>query len=495
MDSTTYCAILNFNVVFSATSATQRLWNLQTVHTQISWLQQLMETHRAHCLLLPYPVQGHLNPMLQFAKRLQHEGVKITFAITKFLFETVDEVSASISVETISDGYDEGANGIAMEIYFPRFQKVGSETLTELVLKLQDSGRPVDCIIYDAFLPWCLDVAKDLGVRAGVFFTQSCAVNNIYNHVHKGLLKLPLEESGVDIPGLPPLLASDLPSFVSNPGLYPASAQMFVHDQIENFEEADWIFFNTFYGLEEEVIHWMAKILPVKTIGPTIPSMYLEKRLEDDKQYCLNLFKPMTNACMSWLNERSISSVVYVSFGSLAELEVKQMEELAWGLRASSYYFLWVVRESESKKLPKDFVKETFGKGLIISWCPQLDVLAHKSIGCFITHCGWNSTLEALSLGVPMIAMPQWTDQSTNAKFVMDVWKMGIKAGPDEAGIVRRDAISQCIKLVMDGKKGQEISKHAKKWKDLARQAFDEGGSSDKNIKDFVSKLIQSWRD
>ena len=212
-----------------------------------------METHRAHCLILPYPVQGHINPMLQFAKRLQHEGVKITFAITKFLFETLDEVSASISVETISDGYDEGANGIVMEIYWPRFQKVGSETLTELVLKLQDSGRPVDCIIYDAFLPWCLDVAKDLGVRAGVFFTQSCAVNNIYNHVHKGLLKLPLEATEVDIPGLPPLLASDLPSFVSNPGPYPATSQLVVHDQMEKIEEADWIFFNTFYKLEEKV--------------------------------------------------------------------------------------------------------------------------------------------------------------------------------------------------------------------------------------------------
>ncbi|CDP13108.1 unnamed protein product [Coffea canephora] len=422
-----------------------------------------METHRAHCLILPYPVQGHINPMLQFAKRLQHEGVKVTFATTKFLFETVDEVSASISVETISDGYDEGANGIVQKIYLPRFQKVGSETLTKLVLKLQDSGRPIDCIIYDAFLPWCLDVAKDLGVRAGVFFTQSCVVNNIYYHVHKGLLKLPLEATEVDIPGLPPLLASDLPSFVSNPGPYPATSQLVVHDQMEKIEEADWIFFNTFYRLEEKVIHWMAKILPVKTIGPTIPSVYLEKRLEDDKQYGLNLFKPMTNACMSWLNERSISSVVYVSFGSLAKLEVKQMEELAWGLRASSYHFLWV-----------------------------LDVLAHKSIGCFITHCGWNSTLEALSLGVPMIGMPQWTDQSTNAKFVKDIWKMGIKAQPDENGIVRRDVIGQCISIVMEGEIGQEIRKNAKKWKDLARQALEEGGSSDENTKDFVSKLIQS---
>ncbi|XP_027185842.1 UDP-glycosyltransferase 74E2-like [Coffea eugenioides] len=451
-----------------------------------------METHKAHCLIFPYPMQGHINPMLQFAKRLQHQGTKITLATTKFVFKTLHEVSGSIRMETISDGFDEGENGVAVDTYYATFQKVGSETITELILKLKDSGCPVDCIVYDAVLPWALRVAKSLGLRAAVFFTQSCAVNKIYYHVYTGLLKLPLEESKVEIPGLPPLSASDLPSFISSYGSYPPIFQLVTHDQMKNIHEADSIIYNTFYKLEEEVIDWTSRILPIMTIGPTIPSMYLDKRLQDDKQYGLSLFNPMTNACMPWLNERSTSSVVYISFGSIAEVDAEQMEEVAWGLRTSNYYFLWVVRESESNKLPKDLVKETSDRGLVISWCPQLEVLAHKSIGCFITHCGWNSTLEALSLGVPMVVMPRWTDQSTNAKFVTDIWKTGIKAQSDENGIVRRDVIRQCISVVMEGEKGQEIRKNADKWKDLARHAFDEGGSSDKNIKDFVSKLIQS---
>nr|XP_027073073.1 UDP-glycosyltransferase 74E2-like [Coffea arabica] len=451
-----------------------------------------METHKAHCLIFPYPMQGHINPMLQFAKRLQHQGTKITLATTKFVFKTLHEVSGSITVETISDGFDEGENGVAVDTYYATFQKVGSETITELILKLKDSGYPVDCIVYDAVLPWALRVAKSLGLRAAVFFTQSCAVNKIYYHVYTGLLKLPLEESKVEIPGLPPLSASDLPSFISSYGSYPPIFQLVTHDQMKNIHEADSIIYNTFYKLEEEVIDWTSRILPIMTIGPTIPSMYLDKRLQDDKQYGLSLFNPMTNACMPWLNERSTSSVVYISFGSIAEVDAEQMEEVAWGLRTSNYYFLWVVRESESNKLPKDLVKEISDRGLVSSWCPQLEVLAHKSIGCFITHCGWNSTLEALSLGVPMVVMPRWTDQSTNAKFVTDIWKTGIKAQSDENGIVRRDVIRQCISVVMEGEKGQEIRKNADKWKDLARHAFDEGGSSDKNIKDFVSKLIQS---
>jgi pathogen-inducible salicylic acid glucosyltransferase len=145
----------------------------------------------------------------------------------------------------------------------------------------------------------------------------------------------------------------------------------------------------------------------VKTTGPTIPSIYLDKQLEDDKKYGLNLFKPDADACMKWLDKMETGSVIYAAFGSLVALGEEQMEELTLGLKNSNCHFLWVVRETEQKKLPINFLHEKSEKGLVVSWCPQLEVLAHKAIGCFMTHCGWNSTLEALSLGVPMVAMPQ----------------------------------------------------------------------------------------
>ncbi|KAI5656461.1 hypothetical protein M9H77_25254 [Catharanthus roseus] len=458
-----------------------------------------MENYKAHCLILPYPVQGHINPMLEFSKRLQYQGIKITLAVTKFLFKTLEELesysasSSIISVETISDGFDDGGRKTGdAELYLNTFQRVGSETLSELILKLQDLGFPVDCIVYDAVAPWALDVAQKFGIFGAAFFTQSCAVDNIYYHVYKGLLKLPLvKNEEVRIPGLPSLSSSDFPSFVADYGSYPPVFQL-VLNQFLNVEKAEWLFFNTFNELEDEVIEWMAQIYPVKTIGPAIPSMYLDKRIQDDKEYGFNMFQPMTNSCITWLNKRSENSVIYVSFGSLAELNTKQMEELAWGLRSSNNYFLWVVRKSEESKLPKGFLEEKTDKCLVVSWCPQLQVLAHKSIGCFITHCGWNSTLEALSLGVPMVAMPQWSDQTTNAKLIMDIWKMGIKAQSDDNGIVKRDEIEKCIRQVMEGEKGEELRTNATKWKELAKKSVDEKGSSDMNIKEFVNKLISS---
>ncbi|KAK6238767.1 hypothetical protein QUC31_004236 [Theobroma cacao] len=131
------------------------------------------------------------------------------------------------------------------------------------------------------------------------------------------------------------------------------------------------------------------------------------------------------------------------------------MEEIAWGLKGSESYFLWVVRASEEAKLPKDFMdQETSEKGSVVTWCPQLEVLQHEATGCFVTHCGWNSTLEALSLGVAMVGVPQWTDQSTNAKYIMDVWEMGLKAPADEKGIVRKGSDTTLHKGDNAGRKG-----------------------------------------
>lgn len=159
------------------------------------------------------------------------------------------------------------------------------------------------------------------------------------------------------------------------------------------------------------------------------------------------------------------------------------MEEIAEGLLESKRPFLWVIRTSQNgenlaqKLSHKDELEK---QGMIVSWCSQLEVLSHPSLGCFMTHCGWNSTLESLSCGVPLIAIPQWTDQTTNAKFVQDVWKTGVRAMPNKEGIFEADEIRRCLQLVMGGgERGQEMGHNAKKWKHMAREAAEVGGSSE----------------
>ncbi|KAF5746241.1 UDP-glycosyltransferase 74F1-like [Tripterygium wilfordii] len=450
---------------------------------------------KAHVLLVPFPAQGHITPVLQFYKRLVSKGVKATLVTTTYISNsTHSDPSIPFDIETISDGFDDGGYEQAENphVYFTTFKSVGSQTLANLIRKLKDSGNSIDALIYDGSIPWARDVAKQFGVLGVLFFTQSCAVNSIYYHVNRGLLRLPLLGKPVSLPGLPLLEASETPSFIGSYGSYPTFFDVVVN-QFSNIDDADtdWVLCSTFYELEKEVVDWMARKWRVKTIGPTLPSMYLDKQIENDKAYGVSLFNPDTSSVLgTWLDNKPTGSIVYVSFGSLAELGAEQMEEIGWGLKQSNCYFLWVVRASEQAKLPNNFIEETSEKGLVVTWCPQLKVLAHESIGCFVTHCGFNSVLEALSLGVPMVAMPRWTDQTTNAMYVENVWRTGIRVCLDDQEIVRKEVLEECIRRVLWGDEGKEIKKNANKWRDLAKEAIDVGGSSDRNIDEFVAHLV-----
>lgn len=241
-----------------------------------------------------------------------------------------------------------------------------------------------------------------------------------------------------------------------------------------------------------QIVEWLSKLWRVRTIGPTVPSVYLDKRLETDSGYGFHIYKPNTTTCLSWLNTQKTGSVVYVSYGSAASLSVEQMTQIAEALRRCSCSFLWVVKPTEESKLPSNFREETAEKGIVVSWCPQLEVLAHHAIGCFVSHCGWNSTMEAISFGVPMVAMPQFLDQIYNAHFVEQVWGVGIVPREDENGLILSDEINRCITELMEGNRGQDIKKNAIRWKELAKEAISEGGDSDKCILDIVSELVAS---
>ncbi|XP_013627641.1 PREDICTED: UDP-glycosyltransferase 74F2-like [Brassica oleracea var. oleracea] len=434
---------------------------------------------RGHVLAVSYPAQGHITPIHQFCKRLISKGLQTTLALTTFIFNSIKhDPSGPVSIATISDGYDQGFDSSgSIQDYVQSFKTFGSKTITDIIRKHETSDNPITCIVYDSFLPWAFDVAREFGIAAAPFFTQSCAVNYVYylSYISNGSLNLPIEEFHF-------LEHQDLPSA---PESYPAYLEM-VLQQFTNFQKADFLLVNTFQELELHEQELLSNVCHVLTIGPTVPSMYLDQRIISDTNYDLNIFDLKDAAfCTSWLNTRPQGSVVYVAFGSIAKLNNVQMEELASAV--SKFSFLWVVRE----KLPSGFL-ETLDKdkSLVLKWSPQLEVLSNKAIGCFLTHCGWNSTLEALAIGVPMVAMPQWIDQPMDAKYIQDVWKAGVRVKIDnESRIAKTEEIEFSIKEVMEGEKSKEMKENAKKWRDLAVKSLSEGGSTDINIDTFVSKV------
>ncbi|KAK7247283.1 hypothetical protein RIF29_42164 [Crotalaria pallida] len=452
-----------------------------------------------HVLMIPYPSQGHINPMLNFSKRLSTKGVRVTMVTTIFISKSMHILQSSslpdsIQFDTISDGFDQGgfAQADSIASYLSHMEAIGSKNLRELIQKHNFSDYPINCIVYDPFLPWALEVAKEFELVGAAFFTQMCAVNYIYYHVHHGLLKLPVSSIPISIPGLPLLELKDMPSFVNNPGFYPPYFHM-VMNQFSNIHKADFIFVNSFYELEEQVVDSMSKLLQLLTIGPTVPSFHLDKGNPNDSDNDIHLHR-LDSSATSWLKTKPAGSVVYVSFGSMVSLSTEQMEEIALGLKGTGFNFLWVINDLERKKLTEEFVEKICegGRGLVVNWIPQMEVLSNKAVGCFLTHCGWNSTIEALSLGVPMVAMPQWTDQPMDAKFVENVWKVGIRVKVNEDGIVKREEIEFCLRQVMEKDVGREWRINAKKWRELAIEAVSEGGTSDNNINEFVNNLKRS---
>lgn len=454
-----------------------------------------MENERAkygaHVVAVPFPTQGHISPMLQFCTRLVSKGVKASLAITKYISTTLNpHPDGQVRFVTISDGYDaDGFSGAESgAAYLARFEAVGSHALGDLIEQHAGTQDSITCIVYDAFMPWGLNVAKKHGLIGAAFFTQPCGVNYIYHLSYIGKFAMPVTPP-VDIPGLPALDIDDLPSFLALPEFYASYNLELVLNQFSNLDKADFVLTNTVYELEDKVVDITSKVCPLLTIGPTIPSMYVDNRIPHDKDYGLSLYHLDPAPTTKWLSTKTPRSVVYVSFGSLACLPKTQIEELAWGLKQSDHHFLWVVRASEEDKLPKGFANEASEKGLIVRWSPQLEVLASEAIGCFLTHCGWNSTLETLVMGVPMIGMPQWADQPMVAKLVEDVWKVGVRVKVNEEGLVRREEVAARINEVMEGRR-EEFIENAKRWKELTKKAISDGGSSDRNINEFISKIL-----
>ena len=255
--------------------------------------------------------------------------------------------------------------------------------------------------------------------------------------------------------------------------------------------EASKVIVQTFNVLEQEVLDALSTMFShVYAIGPLQP---LLNQLPNDPLESIgySLWKEETH-CLNWLNSKAPNSVIYVNFGSVTVMTPLQLIEFGWGLANSKQPFLWVIRPDlvvgESGTLPLEFEIETKERSLIISWCPQEEVLNHPSVGGFLTHCGWNSIIESLCAGVPMLCCPFIADQQTNCKYTCNDWGIGMEINND----VKREEVEKNVRELMVGDKGKKMKKKALEWKKLAEDATDPLGSSSINLNNLVSEVLLS---
>ena len=204
-----------------------------------------------------------------------------------------------------------------------------------------------------------------------------------------------------------------------------------------------------------------------------------------------NLWKEDTS-CIEWLGKQVKNSVIYVSLGSIACMDEKHLTELAWGLASSQQPFLWVIRPGSVRGsewievLPEGFKENIGERGCIVTWAPQKEVLAHNAVGGFLSHCGWNSTLESISEGIPMICRPCFGDQRVNTRYVSQIWKIGVELENE----MERGEIKRAVRRIMVEKEGEAMRERAKNLKESVELCTKEGGSSNNALKRLVEMIM-----
>ncbi|KAL0403678.1 UNVERIFIED_CONTAM: UDP-glycosyltransferase 75C1 [Sesamum radiatum] len=460
---------------------------------------------RRHVLLVSYPSPSHLNPSLQFAKRLIDMGIDVTFVTSLYARRSMEKTATrdlpkGLNFAAFSDGHDDGFTGNHdPKKYLTEIRSRGAKTLKDTALSAAEQGRPVTCVIYTLLLPWASEVAREVNIPSALLWIQPATVLDIYYYYFNGFADEIIANSNdpswkLRLPGLPILLSKrDLPSFT-----LPNCSERYGFGltcfkellQALDVETKPKVLVNAFDSLEPDALKAIDRYELIG-VGPGIPSAFLDGKDPSHTWFGGDLFQKSDDS-IEWLNSKPKSSVVYVSFGSFLRLPKAQMEEIAKGLLDSNRPFLWVIRVNEKANEDERLscMEELEKVGRIVPWCSQLEVLTHPSLGCFVTHCGWNSTIESISCGVPMVAFPHWTDQCTNAKLIEDVWRIGVRVREDEEGLVESGEIRRCIEEVMDGgEKSIELREKAEKWKGLAREAVEENGSSNKNLKAFFDEV------
>ncbi|KAF8037310.1 hypothetical protein BT93_B0271 [Corymbia citriodora subsp. variegata] len=447
----------------------------------------LKPTSVCHVVALPYPGRGHINPMMNVCKLLvsKKPDILITFVVTEewLGFIGCNPKPANVHFAAVP-------NVIPSELHraknFPAFLEAVFTKLEAPVEQLLDRLElPVAAIIADTYMLWAVRVGKRRNIPVATLWTMSASVFSVLHHFEmlqqKGHFPVDLSERGdeeVDyIPGVAKTRLADLPTIFFGNGRQLLGA---VRECIAWVSKADYFLSTSFYELESLALDAIQSQLsaPAYCVGPAIP--FLDGDGAGDAAY------------LRWLDAQPGGSVLYVSLGSFLSASEAQMEEMVAGVQDSGVRFLRVARGETS---PMESAREE-GMGLVVPWCEQLKVLCHPSVGGFWTHCGWNSTLEAIYAGVPMLTCPLFMDQVPNSKQIAEDWKIGLRVNKEAGGggaenLVTRQEIARLVRKLMDVESGEgrEMRKRARELREACRRATARGGSSDRNLDAFIGDI------
>ncbi|KAK8318605.1 hypothetical protein V6Z11_A13G182000 [Gossypium hirsutum] len=457
------------------------------------------EEQQLHFVVFPFMAQGHMTPMIDIARLLAQGGVIITIITTPR--------NAARFKATLDRSMESGLSIRLLEFRFPcaEFGLPEGQHARKPVRKLfpELTPRPT-CILSDVLLSYTLDIANQFQIPRIVFqgvccFLLVCLHNLRMSNV---LDQVTSETEYFVMPNMPHEVEF---TKCQIPQVMYENLKQFSEERKKADLESFGVIVNSFEEMEPEYVKEYKKTREDKVwcIGP----VSLCNKEAMDKAQRGNKAPVDEQQFLGWLDSQKPGTVIYACLGSISNVTPPQTIQLGLGLEASNRPFIWVIRGSDAsnevdKWISEDgFEEKTKGRGLVIrGWAPQVLILSHPAIGGFLTHCGWNSTIEGISAGVPLITWPLFADQFANEKLAVQILEIGVRVGVEEPmrwgeeekiGVLVKKDVKEAIEKLMDeGEEGEERRKRAKRLGEMANKAVEIGGSSHLNI----TRLIQDIR-
>ncbi|EXC32123.1 UDP-glycosyltransferase [Morus notabilis] len=465
-----------------------------------------------HILVFPFPAQGHMIPLLDFTDQIirSHDAGEITITILVTpknlpLLHQIMSVHPSIqtlvlpfpSTSSIPLGA-ENAKDLTNPISFLAMIRALGGLHDPLIKWFRSHPSPPVAILSDMFLGWTHRLAKDLGIRRIVFSPSGALALSVMNSMWREVptRRDPNDQNEVvsfgDVPNCPEYPWWQLSALYRRYVGGDPDGEFLRDGFVDNL--ASWgLVVNTFDDLEGVYLKHLKKELGhsrVWAVGPVQPIEQSDPTTRGGSS------SVSVDSIISWLDKCDDHKVVYVCFGSQAVLRNDQMEALALGLERSGVRFVWSIKEPTEAhveggygRVPHGFEDRVAGRGLVIKgWAPQVLILSHRAVGAFLTHCGWNSVFESVTMGVPMLTWPLRADQFLNAtllvvqlKVAIRVWE-GVQTVPDSVDLAR-----VLVESVRDD--DQALRQRATRLSEAALEATADGGSSVKDVESLIAHL------
>ncbi|CAL9216812.1 unnamed protein product [Arabidopsis halleri] len=449
--------------------------------------EPIRDSHVA--VLAFFPVGAHAGPLLAVTRRLAAAAPSTIFSFfntarsNASLFSDADHPE-NIRVHDVADGVPEGTmlTGSPLEMLELFLEAAPRNFRREMAAAETEVGKKVTSMLTDAFFWFAADMAAEMKATWVAFWAGGA--NSLCAHLYTDLIRetigvkvdVRMEETLGFIPGMENYRVKDIPEevvFEDLDSVFPKA----LYQMSLALPRASAVFISSFEDLEPTLTHNLrSKLKRFLNIAPLTLLSSTSTLVRDP------------HGCFAWMEKRSPASVAYISFGTVMEPPPVELVAIAQGLESSKVPFVWSLKEKNMVHLPKGFLDRTREQGIVVPWAPQVELLKHEATGVNVTHCGWNSVLESVSAGVPMIGRPILADNRLNGRAVEVVWKVGMMM---DNGVFTKEGFEKCLHQVLVHDDGKTMKANAKKLKEKLQEDVSKKGSSFENFKVLLDEIVK----